>query len=1142
MRRRWLWLGLAAAVLVVPLLGTVALNTRPGRQVAERGVNTFLAPGVQISGLAGHFPADIKLGTLRLADADGVWLSAQNVELRWQPLSLLRDDVDITTLTAASLSLLREPVAGAAGGGGGMPPWRVDVARFAVGTLNVGAALAGQNTALSVTGAGHFAGGTHGRFTLNAAAADGAHYALAAGFDPANVAFTLHAAEPPGGILGHFAGPQARGPLALDVSLAGPREDAALKFSAALGAARVEGAGTLGLNTPRADVVLTVPALAPFGAMAGQNLAGNTRLHLVVAQQAGGADLALSGDVGLVAAPYDLPELVGQDGTLAMAANFRDGAFDIQQLKVTGADFEFDASGSVAQSGVNLRTHALLKQIARVSPGVSGNVVEDGTITGPPGDFSVAAVLSGEIHEKNLPSGPFHMALEAQHLPHLPVGTLTGSGAVENAPLRLDAAFSGDTLTVKDAAWRSMKAQGAVSQPPGAALPEGVATLTIGRLEDFAPFSPVPLRGSVVANFSHSGGGIFRLNVAAQNLLADPRLGTVNGTLSAVGPADALALNVQGVSSAPARLALAGVFNLDARAVAVSAFSLSWRAINAMLQGPAGVTLRPGLAVQHLALGVNGGRIGLDGALFPRLDANLTVQNLPASLAEADATGTLSGTAALTGSVFAPDGRVTLSAQGIRLRSGMASAVPPTDFNATAVLSGTAAQVQARLTSGPDVALTADGGVPLSLAGAMNLHVAGRGDLRLLDPILAVNEGVVRGLVTVDITLTGTPEAPQAQGSASLAEGSVENISTGLNLTHVTAQAQAAGRTVNLQSFAAVAGKGSITGHGTVDLGTPGWPVDLVLNAANASPISSDILTGNLDAALTLTGALQGQMALAGKVNIHNTNINIPQSLPPSVADLPIVNEGQAPPPPPAPAPPVSLDLLVTAKNQIFVRGDQIFAELGGQVHVSGTVADPDPEGGFDLIRGYVSLAGKNLEFTRGNVNFNGEGFMPALDLEAMSVTPDNTTATLTVGGTAAKPVITLASTPPLPSDEILAELLFGQSVTTLSPFQTASLAVALAQLSGVGGGLPSPLNAVRNALGLNELSLTSTGSGPPSVAAGRYVAPGVFVGATQATNGQGSQATVEINLYKGLKLQTSTGTSSTGNSSSLGVTYQFNY
>ena len=57
-------------------------------------------------------------------------------------------------------------------------------------------------------------------------------------------------------------------------------------------------------------------------------------------------------------------------------------------------------------------------------------------------------------------------------------------------------------------------------------------------------------------------------------------------------------------------------------------------------------------------------------------------------------------------------------------------------------------------------------------------------------------------------------------------------------------------------------------------------------------------------------------------------------------------------------------------------------------------------------------------------------------------------------------------------------------------------------------------------------------------------MAPGVYVGAQQSTSGSGTEATVQIDLYKGLKLQTQTGTSTTGSgqASSVGLTYQFNY
>ncbi|WBO60690.1 translocation/assembly module TamB domain-containing protein [Acidocella sp. MX-AZ03] len=86
-------------------------------------------------------------------------------------------------------------------------------------------------------------------------------------------------------------------------------------------------------------------------------------------------------------------------------------------------------------------------------------------------------------------------------------------------------------------------------------------------------------------------------------------------------------------------------------------------------------------------------------------------------------------------------------------------------------------------------------------------------------------------------------------------------------------------------------------------------------------------------------------------------------------------------------------------------------------------------------------------------------------------------------------------------------------------------------------------MDSVRNALGLDQLSVGSDSAGNPAVQAGRYVAPGVYVGASQATSGGGTSAKVQINLYKGLKLQTTTGQDSTGNNgSSVGLTYQFNY
>ncbi|HQT45846.1 MAG: hypothetical protein B7X08_01110 [Acidocella sp. 20-63-7] len=1166
MRGLRILLSVLAAVFLLLLLvlgGSIAaLNTAAGRAYVVREINALFGPRVQIAGLAGHFPADLKLASLTLADRDGVWLSGHGLELRWLPLALLRGDIAVTSLRAASMDVARQPVAGkgATSSSSSLPNPRLDIDHLAVPALTLGKAIAGEKTTLNVSGAAHWRGATQGDVHLAATARQGgAAYTLDAVIAQKTVALRLHAAEPPNGPLGHFAGPQVHAPLSLNVALSGPREAAALSFNAALGDAQLQGSGTLDLNPdrPSADVTMTLPALAPFGALMDKKLAGNTALHLVVASQRnGGARLTLSGDVALTGAPYGLVKLVGQAGHFALRAELRGQAAEIQQLDISGAAFTFSAIGHIASSGIDLTTQTALRPLSAFSPGISGEITERGTLTGTPGDFAINAVLSGNVAEKNIPSAPFTITLAAQHLPQAPVGTLTGTGMLENAPLQLDAAFTRDaqgtaTLILNKVLWRSLNAQANLVLTPGDTLPAGTAKFSAARLEDFSMLSPVPLRGSVQGSFARSANNTLQLDLAMKNLSLDPQLGAINVTLSAAGPANGLRIRAQGSAgrlfAVPARLALAGVLNLGAQSAELSALNASWRQVTLALQAPAQLALRPDLTIRHLALSVNGGQVALDGTLAPALKVILKAQNLPASLIHEFApamiaTGTLSATATLTGSRAAPRGRVSFVAQSLQLHSGPAVALPPADLTGNATFSGQSAQIDANLVAGPDIALTTAGQVPLKSDGAMNLHIAGRADLRLLNPILAAYETVIHGELTTDIQMTGTPTAPRFNGAAALADGSIANINAGLNLTHIAAHAQATGRTIMLQSFQADAGKGRVTGAGEIDLGIPNLPFSLSINAAKATPISSDIITGNLDAALNLTGALRGATALTGTVKINQANINIPQSLPPSIADLPILNAGEKPPAPPPPSLPVSLDLLMTAQNRIFVRGDGIFAELSGHVHLTGTAMSPTPQGGFGLIRGYVSLAGKTLQFTSGSVSFNGAGFMPTLDLEATAVTANNSTATLTVGGTAAKPRITLTSSPPLPSDEILAQLLFGQSAASLSPFQAASLAAALAQLSGVGGGLPNPLDTVRNALGLSQLSLGGDGSGPPTLEAGSYIAPGVYVGATQATNGQGTQATVEINLAKGLKLQSATGTSSTGNSSSVGLSYQFNY
>jgi translocation and assembly module TamB len=287
-------------------------------------------------------------------------------------------------------------------------------------------------------------------------------------------------------------------------------------------------------------------------------------------------------------------------------------------------------------------------------------------------------------------------------------------------------------------------------------------------------------------------------------------------------------------------------------------------------------------------------------------------------------------------------------------------------------------------------------------------------------------------------------------------------------------------------------------------------------------------------------------------------DINVPDSLPAGVTVLRVRRPGDQPEkmaPRAAPATNIMLQIAIDAPGNIFVRGHGLDAELGGKLDVAGNASAPVVSGAFDMRRGDFSLAGTTLTFSKGNVSFNGTGISgridPTLYFEADSY-QGGITATLKVTGFADAPKIGLSSVPDLPQDEVLAHLLFGQSVKQLSAIQIAEIGAALAELSGVTGGA-NPLNGIRTGLGLDRLNVgAGTNGAGAAVEAGRYVAKGVYVGAKQATGGAGgTQAQVQVDLTRHLKVQTtlsSGGGSAQGATpendpgSSIGLSYQFEY
>ena len=246
---------------------------------------------------------------------------------------------------------------------------------------------------------------------------------------------------------------------------------------------------------------------------------------------------------------------------------------------------------------------------------------------------------------------------------------------------------------------------------------------------------------------------------------------------------------------------------------------------------------------------------------------------------------------------------------------------------------------------------------------------------------------------------------------------------------------------------------------------------------------------------------------------------------------------------------PIRLALTIDAPRAVFVRGRGLDAEVGGRLQLSGSPETPSVVGGLTLRRGDFTLGSRRLAFSRGFVTLdNVDEIDPRLDFLA-STSVQSTTVSIAITGTPRAPAIAITSVPMLPPDEAMALLIFGKPASSLSGFELVQVAQTLAELTGNSPG-DSVFGRLRRGLGLDRLSVGSSNSassrstnqsgvGSVSLEAGRYVAPGVYVGARQGATGTSSRGVVEVEVLDNVKVEGDIGADSTGR---VGVKMEWDY
>lgn len=439
---------------------------------------------------------------------------------------------------------------------------------------------------------------------------------------------------------------------------------------------------------------------------------------------------------------------------------------------------------------------------------------------------------------------------------------------------------------------------------------------------------------------------------------------------------------------------------------------------------------------------------------------------------------------------------------------------------------GSRAQVDATLSGpfGSPMRLSAElpvaGGGPapaLAKRGPVTASLDWEGLIDELWALVPVPGHVLTGQTTIDLGVTGDISDPKISGGLRVVDGGYQSLEFGTILTklNITTEILPSGD-LGLSVVASDGAKGTVTTKGQVGLGESGIKLETILN--KAVMVRRDDATARTSGKINVDGPLTA-MAVTGGITIDEAEVRLVNANPPSVVTLgDVLIKGEPEPEEKEKSSPITLDLNIDSPGRIFVRGRGLDSEWKMALAVRGNAASPRVTGSIDRVRGNLDLIGRAFDLERGSIAFDGGGQIdPLIDVMLTRQTSD-LTGRIIVNGPASDPELSFRSTPALPEDEVLPRTLFGKSKESLTGSQAISMGLGLATLMDGSGGT---LDNVRGAVGLDSLRLDQDEDGKASVAAGKEVADGVWVGTKTALSDGGTSAVVEVEVFEDILVDT---------------------
>ncbi|MCV0426093.1 MAG: translocation/assembly module TamB domain-containing protein, partial [Roseibium sp.] len=593
--------------------------------------------------------------------------------------------------------------------------------------------------------------------------------------------------------------------------------------------------------------------------------------------------------------------------------------------------------------------------------------------------------------------------------------------------------------------------------------------------------------------------------------------------------------------------------------VDLSELAMRYQGIASRLKQPTTISYADGDAtIQPLELELGNGSLAISGKAGQTLDVAAELKSVPLNLANAFVPslglgGTLSGNVTAKGSSSSPEASWNLTGAGLTATELKNNGLSTFALQSSGTLKDNQVSQNTKVNDPNGLNLAASGTVGLAQPNPLSITLDGTIPTAALKrPML---EAGLRGegAIALKGSISGSATSPAYQITATPSGLKVTSLSTGLTVQNISGTAAVNQNQASLNGITGeLATGGTLSAAGTVGMNN-GFPADLALKLNKGRYVDPGLVSAEVDADLKISGPLaspSGAALIGGSVTINKADITIPEYLPGAIPPVEVrhVNASKAimqqveelgggakqtqteqrtfPP---------RLDIVLSAPGRIFIRGRGLDAELQGNLKIVGTTADPQAIGAFSLKRGQLDILTRRLTFSRGSATFEGS-LTPLIDFAA-TTTVNDTTITVTVSGEADDPEIAFTSSPELPQDEVLALLLFGKSVGNLSATQVASLAAAIATLTG--GSDNGPLAQIRKSLGLDAIDINTDGEDGPSVSVGKYINDNIYLGVEQGTGSGSSRVKVDIDLDRGLKVRGEVGADG---SSKAGIFFEREY